>query len=67
LDELYARSAKFYQQGARFAKWRAQINVDKSKNLPSDRCMKANADKLALYALISQANGLVPIVEVIFF
>lgn len=47
--------------GARFAKWRAVIEVDSV--LPSEYCLLANAQALARYAALCQENGLVPIVE----
>ena len=57
------RCEKYYQQGARFAKWRAVLRINKEKNHPSDLSIKANAYTLARYASISQSCGLVPIVE----
>jgi len=63
LDDLDARCKKYYNAGARFAKWRAVYNIDIGKNLPSDLSMHENATTLARYASICQNNGLVPIVE----
>jgi fructose-bisphosphate aldolase class I len=57
-----ARCAKYYQQGARFAKWRAVIKIS-SSGCPSDLAIKSNCDGLSRYAAICQMNGLVPIVE----
>ncbi|XP_954609.1 fructose-bisphosphate aldolase 2, putative [Theileria annulata] len=62
-DDLYDRSAKFYKMGARFAKWRNVLTIDKSKNLPSQLALQENAQNLARYALVCQSAGLVPIVE----
>lgn len=62
LDGLGDRCKKYYEQGARFAKWRAVIKVD-DKDLPSEKAIWENAHALARYAAISQENGLVPIVE----
>lgn len=62
LDGLGDRCKKYYQQGARFAKWRAVIKID-SASCPSSVAMLENAHGLARYAQICQANGLVPIVE----
>ncbi|KAG0579524.1 hypothetical protein KC19_4G104600 [Ceratodon purpureus] len=62
LDGLAERCQKYYQQGARFAKWRAVLRVD-NEVLPSSTAILENAHGLARYAQICQANGLVPIVE----
>ena len=59
---LSARCAKYYAQGARFAKWRAVLKISDS-GCPSQLSMQQNAETLARYAVICQANGLVPIVE----
>jgi fructose-bisphosphate aldolase, class I len=61
LDGLRDRIAEYYAMGARFAKWRAIIAID--KNRPSPHCIAANADALARYAALCQEGGLVPIVE----
>jgi fructose-bisphosphate aldolase class I len=63
LDDLDVRCKKYYNAGARFAKWRAVLKVDTEKHLPSDLAMHENAVTLARYASICQNNGLVPIVE----
>jgi fructose-bisphosphate aldolase class I len=47
--------------GAKFAKWRAVIDI--ADGIPSYTCIKANAHALARYAAICLENGLVPIVE----
>ena len=47
--------------GARFAKWRAVINV--SDSIPTRGAIAANALTLARYAALCQEAGLVPIVE----
>jgi len=60
-DDLDKRCAKYYQQGARFAKWRAVLKIGEGQ--PSDISVKENANGLARYAAICQDNGLVPIVE----
>lgn len=62
LDSLGARCAKYYQAGARFAKWRAVLKVGPAGE-PSELAVKQNAEGLARYALICQEHGLVPIVE----
>lgn len=61
LDDLGKRCAKYYADGARFAKWRAVLRI--SSNGPSDIAIQENAHGLARYAAICQENGLVPIVE----
>jgi len=61
LTNLAARCKKYYQAGARFAKWRAVYTI--SDSTPSDLAIRDNAHGLALYATICQENGLVPIVE----
>ena len=61
LDGLRNRLSEYFALGARFAKWRAVINIDDT--LPSLGCIEANAHALARYASLCQENGLVPIVE----
>jgi fructose-bisphosphate aldolase class I len=61
LTNLDVRCAKYYQAGARFAKWRAVLKI--SDHCPSDLSIAETAHSLARYASICQANGLVPIVE----
>jgi len=61
LDNLPKRCAEYVKLGAKFAKWRAVINI--GKEIPSAACITANAHALARYAAICQAAGLVPIVE----
>lgn len=66
LDGLRDRLSEYYAIGARFAKWRAVINIGQSntgENIPSQYCIDANAHALARYAALSQEAGLVPIVE----
>src|SRR5471032_1149105 len=45
LDKLADRLPKYYEQGARFAKWRGVIDI--GKGIPSNNCIKANAHALA--------------------
>lgn len=61
LDGLRGRLQKFYEAGARFAKWRAVISIDDVR--PSFGGIKANAHALARYAALCQETGIVPIVE----
>ncbi|KAL7161301.1 hypothetical protein ACSBR2_041867 [Camellia fascicularis] len=60
LDGLASRSAEYYKQGARFAKWCTVVSIPCG---PSALVVKEAAWGLARYAGISQDNGLVPIVE----
>merc|ERR1719243_487129 len=63
LDDLAERAAKYYEQGARFAKWRTALKIDVAKGCPTDLAVEVAAQDLARYARICQENGLVPIVE----
>jgi fructose-bisphosphate aldolase class I len=62
LDGLRARFDEYARLGARFSKWRAAIRIDELR-LPSPYCLRVNAHALARFAALSQAAGLVPIVE----
>ncbi len=61
LDGLRERLAEYYELGARFAKWRAVIEIGGAR--PSWHCIKANAHALARYAALCQEAKIVPIVE----
>jgi fructose-bisphosphate aldolase class I len=61
LDGLDERLAKYYDLGARFAKWRAVITINAV--IPSRACIEANMHALARYAAMCQQAGIVPIVE----
>ena len=61
LDKLHERLPKYYEQGARFAKWRAVI--DPTAGRPSYAGLLANAHALARYANLCQEFDIVPIVE----
>ena len=61
IDGLLERCQKYYEQGCRFAKWRAVIKI--GPGAPTDNAIQQNAYTLARYASISQQAGLVPIVE----
>jgi fructose-bisphosphate aldolase class I len=64
MDDLDTRCASYYARGCRFAKWRAVLNINDSIGAtPSAVAIQENAETLARYASICQANGLVPIVE----
>ncbi len=61
LDGLRGRLAQYRELGARFAKWRAVIDI--GEGIPTAYCIRANAHALARYAALSQEAGIVPIVE----
>ncbi|MES2906521.1 MAG: class I fructose-bisphosphate aldolase [Pseudomonadota bacterium] len=61
LDNLSKRLEDYYKLGARFAKWRAVIDI--GNEMPSYTCVSANAHALARYAALCQHNQIVPIVE----
>ena len=61
LDKLAERLKKYYDQGARFAKWRAVIDI--GQGIPSMTAIHVNAHALARYAALCQAAQIVPIVE----
>ena len=61
LDRLADRLPKYYEQGARFAKWRAVIDI--GAGIPSYACIRVNAHALARYAALCQTAQIVPIVE----
>ena len=65
LDGLRERLAEYHQLGARFAKWRAVIDIGREGNraMPSYPCLRANMHALARYAALCQEAGIVPIVE----
>jgi fructose-bisphosphate aldolase class I len=61
LDGLGERLAKYHARGARFAKWRAVIDI--ADGIPTAGAVRANAQALARYAALCQAHQIVPIVE----
>ena len=61
LDGLGERLAKDYERGARFAKWRAVIDI--GSGIPTMTAISVNAHALARYAALCQAAQIVPIVE----
>jgi fructose-bisphosphate aldolase, class I len=66
LDKLAERLKKYYDRGARFAKWRAVIDIGKGttgQGIPSMTAIRVNAHALARYAALCQAAQIVPIVE----
>jgi fructose-bisphosphate aldolase class I len=61
LDGLRDRLNEYRELGAKFAKWRAVINI--GDGLPSEFSLVANAHALARYAALCQEAGIVPMVE----
>jgi fructose-bisphosphate aldolase class I len=61
LDGLRERLAEYHGLGARFAKWRAVIDV--GAGIPTPFALEANAHALARYAALCQEASIVPIVE----
>jgi fructose-bisphosphate aldolase class I len=61
LDGLRQRLIEYRGLGAKFAKWRAVIDI--GKDIPSYACIMTNAHALARYAALCQDEGIVPIVE----
>jgi fructose-bisphosphate aldolase class I len=61
LDKLAERLKKYYDQGARFAKWRAVIDI--GAGIPTMTAISVNAHALARYAALCQQAKIVPIVE----
>jgi fructose-bisphosphate aldolase class I len=76
LDKLAERLKKYYDRGARFAKWRAVIDIGQGTHgpgtggpgtdgphVPTMTAIHVNAHALARYAALCQAAQIVPIVE----
>src|ERR1700754_1610841 len=66
LDKLAERLKKYYERGARFAKWRAVIDIGRGADgslIPTMTAISVNAHALARYAALCQAAQIVPIVE----
>jgi fructose-bisphosphate aldolase, class I len=66
LDGLRERLQSYFDQGARFAKWRGVIRIEDTRlstRVPTQACIQANAHALARYAALCQEAGLVPIIE----
>ena len=61
LDGLRERLAEYHRLGARFAKWRAVIDI--GADFPTYAGIRANCHALARYAALCQEAGIVPIVE----
>lgn len=65
LDGLRERLIEYRGLGAKFAKWRAVIDIGRGgdHSVPSPSCIRANTHALARYAALCQEQGIVPIVE----
>jgi fructose-bisphosphate aldolase class I len=66
LDKLAERLKKYYDRGARFAKWRAVIDIGSGtvgRGIPTLTAIHVNAHALARYAALCQTAQIVPIVE----
>jgi fructose-bisphosphate aldolase class I len=61
LDGLRERMVEYRSMGARFAKWRAVVDI--GAGIPTHHCINANAHALARYAAICMEENVVPIVE----
>jgi fructose-bisphosphate aldolase class I len=61
LDGLRERLVEYHKLGARFAKWRAVIDI--ADGIPTQFAIDANAHALARYAALCQETEIVPIVE----
>ena len=61
LDGLRERLVEYHSLGARFAKWRAVIDI--ADAIPTPFGIEANAHALARYAALCQECEIVPIVE----
>ena len=61
LDGLRERLKEYGELGAKFAKWRAVIDI--ADGIPTSFAIHANAHALARYAALCQESGIVPIVE----
>jgi fructose-bisphosphate aldolase, class I len=61
LDGLRERLMEYHKLGARFAKWRAVIDI--ADGIPTSFAVEANAHALARYAALCQEQEIVPIVE----
>jgi fructose-bisphosphate aldolase, class I len=61
LDGLRERLVEYRGLGAKFAKWRAVIDI--GAGIPTYTCIRTNAHALARYAALCQDEEIVPIVE----
>ena len=63
LDNLHDRCAAWKKDGASFVKWRCPLKIQNEGLTPTDLAIGQAAEISGRYAAISQAEGLVPIVE----
>lgn len=63
LDGLSERLDEYVEMGAEFCKWRAVVEIDEAKGLPTERALFENCERLARFAEICQQKGLVSMVE----
>jgi fructose-bisphosphate aldolase, class I len=63
LDGLRERLVEYRGLGAKFAKWRAVIDIGERHGMPSYAAVSTNAQALARYAALCQDESIVPIVE----
>jgi fructose-bisphosphate aldolase, class I len=63
LDGLRERLVEYRGLGAKFAKWRAVIEIGERHGMPSYAGVSTNAQALARYAALCQDESIVPIVE----
>ncbi|MBI2039574.1 fructose-bisphosphate aldolase class I [Candidatus Microgenomates bacterium] len=61
LDGLRDRLTEYKGMGAKFAKFRATIQI--GEGIPTDTCIEANSEVLARYAALCQEQDIVPVVE----
>src|SRR3979490_705176 len=61
LDGLRERLVEYRGLGAKFAKWRAVVDI--GTGIPTPTCIGTNAHALARYAALCQAERIVPLVE----
>jgi fructose-bisphosphate aldolase class I len=61
LDGLGKRLDEYRDLGAKFAKWRAVVDI--GPGIPTYTCIHTNTHALARYAALCQEHGIVPIVE----
>lgn len=61
IDTIFDRLRQAYNDGFRFAKWRAEFIID--KNQPSFIAVEKNTELLASFAKECQLAGIVPIIE----
>nr|ALS04562.1 fructose-bisphosphate aldolase [Pseudodiaptomus poplesia] len=61
LDGLDQRCVEYKKLGCQFAKWRMVVSI--GDDIPTTEAIKEGARSMAMYAMITQRNGLVPIIE----